>query len=986
MPTVGSRPRSGCVDASPFDQGDLDTLMRAEMTQAWEPMRDLECEAMALRETEPDRSVSLFEAVLLRKPDQVSALRNIGRIHMKQARYELAVAVWERLRSLVADHEPALQLGRAHLRLGNLDLARTWAQRADAIAPHLPSVSDLLLRIARRERPSAPRQPTLGTRPSPAPALVGLMVEVYRQSREGDLAALATSLATIHSGFGDTPQGIEVLRIFTQRCAALLGQTPAAITPDVSRVAKAVSSPDLLLAAAKAAGVVEQFDVALDLFQAFADVPSAPAEAWRDLLKCADAAAARGVVDTALQLARFAIVVAGRDGGALDAAALASARAMMTWQRPGSAAELLGGLGQKGRSEPAEFYAVYASALNRAERAAEIVSRAPAWLAEIGAPDHLRPRQANFWISLVRTTMQAIRKVGGAVALGLFEEGLDQAAPAGDRGALYWWGRSCLCLLRHDWRAAIARIDEAESCPALGPAVSLDLDLERAAIFSRFYLFAEAGAALERSQAGEGKWRLYRPRFAHLEAVIQFCKESGRQACYPECLIDEIMEETARQPIRYAPKDRHLCMISGSLGQGGGERQTLTMIRRMSREPAVRSLSLFVRSVDHRPSDDFFLGEIERSGVEHDIYGRDWTARSDITLLPELRDRPRLALAIDLMPHNLREEIIRLCRRFWDHCPAAVHIWQDMHAVAIACRIAGVPRFFVHRGSLSPKYWQQNEYQFQTHFRPMRHTYRRLLQLPDFVLLNNSRAGCRTDQDWTSWPSPDPFQIVYNAVDFDALGSQIGPNFDLRDSLGIPRDAMVVGGSFRIAAVKRPLVWIEAARRTLEAVPTAHFVIIGDGDLQEEIAGRAAAGGFADRLHLPGRVSNVGDWYRIMNVKLLTSEREGIPNAIIEAQHFGVPIVATDVGGISESIEEGLTGYVVPGPEGGAGPEPYAEKLTAILLDPSWRLAATARAPDFVHAKFSLDKIVWQLLRRYGFSTVDKEPEPLERARLGAAI
>jgi glycosyltransferase involved in cell wall biosynthesis len=162
------------------------------------------------------------------------------------------------------------------------------------------------------------------------------------------------------------------------------------------------------------------------------------------------------------------------------------------------------------------------------------------------------------------------------------------------------------------------------------------------------------------------------------------------------------------------------------------------------------------------------------------------------------------------------------------------------------------------------------------------------------------------------------------------------------------------------------MVWIEAARLVLREVPDAHFLIIGDGDMLEAVAAKAAADGFAERLHLPGRVADVGDWYRVMDVKLLTSEREGIPNAIIEAQHFGVAVVATEVGGIAEAIEEGRTGYTIPGPPGGAGPEPYAARLVEIFRDGEWRKAARQRAPEFVHDKFSLDKIVRQLLDYYG--------------------
>jgi glycosyltransferase involved in cell wall biosynthesis len=331
-------------------------------------------------------------------------------------------------------------------------------------------------------------------------------------------------------------------------------------------------------------------------------------------------------------------------------------------------------------------------------------------------------------------------------------------------------------------------------------------------------------------------------------------------------------------------------------------------------------------------------------------------------VLPELKDRPRLSRAIDLLPQTIREDVVRLCRHILDVRPQALHIWQDITGAALAAMITGVPNFFVHRGSLSPDYWGQNDRQTETHFRPMRHTYRRLLERPDFVILNNSLAGCRTDRNWTDWPAENPFHVLPNAIDFRVLGENPGRNFALRRSRGIPDDALVVGGSFRIFSVKRPQFWIAAAKLVADAVPQAHFLIIGDGDMTDLVQERAREYGIEDRLHLPGRVSNVGDWYRTMDVSLLTSEREGIPNAIIEAQHFGVPIVATDVGGIRESIADGESGFVVPG----NSPDEYAERVIAVLRDEPWRNRAALLAPEFVHEKFSLERVVDRLMRYYG--------------------
>ncbi|CAH1666988.1 Glycosyltransferase involved in cell wall biosynthesis [Hyphomicrobiales bacterium] len=598
-----------------------------------------------------------------------------------------------------------------------------------------------------------------------------------------------------------------------------------------------------------------------------------------------------------------------------------------------------------------------------------------AWLTDEAAPEKKPAGEQNAIITAVRHLVQQAQRHGDATAIAAIERRLVDQRP----GMLVSFVAASCALARSDCRNALRHLDSAAREASPAPGVLLDLQAERALVLMRDHLYGEALEAF--GLAGSiGTNALYVSRRRQLEDVAAFCDTAAEPLRYPECLVDVIMAEVAARPITYAPKSRHVAMVSGSLGQGGGERQTQTMVRRLINEPRVAQLTLLIRSVHLKAGDDFFFDTVKALPVTHHVYGRDWTRRSDVaTALPELVNRPRLARAIGLLPHNMREDIIRLCRALWDHRPQAVHIWQDMHAAALACHVAGVPHFFIHRGSLSPDYWAQNGHQTATHFRPMRHCYRRLLERPDFVILNNSRAGCGTDQHWLGWPDASRFQVIYNAVDFAALGTDVSRNFALRETLGIADPATpVIGGSFRLQPVKRPLWWAEAARLILKAVPKAHFLIIGDGDMTETVTTFAADHGFGARLHLPGRVSNVGDWYRAMDVKLLTSEREGIPNAIIEAQHFGVPVVATDVGGVAEAIASGESGFVVAA----QSPADYAEAVIRILHDPAWQARARQCAPEHVHDTFSLDAVVAQLLGLYGLPG----ERPAVRRRRCAAV
>ena len=438
----------------------------------------------------------------------------------------------------------------------------------------------------------------------------------------------------------------------------------------------------------------------------------------------------------------------------------------------------------------------------------------------------------------------------------------------------------------------------------------------------------------------------------------------NEETLYPEDLLEEVVERSNPAAINYRAVPANVMMVVGSLGQGGGEKQTVTVLRRMLAQGDGAKLFLAIRTIDRRPSDDFFLATIQTMNLRWAVYGSDWNrVHRSSELLPELSNDQSLASAIDLLPHSAREELLRISRLILDQRPHTVHIWQDMPIVAVACVLCGVPRFFIHRGSLSPDYWQFNDYQWHTHFRPMQFVYRHLAHRQGFFFLNNCDVGCRTDANWIGVPRDDRFRVLYNAVEFNSLGAADGPNLTLRRELGIPDAAPVLGGSFRVVAVKRPLMWIETAWLVLRELPDAHFVIIGGGDLTDAVIAYAERQGFRARLHMPGRVNDVGSWYRIMDVMLLTSEREGIPNAIIEAQHFGVPVVATDVGGISEAIDLGRTGHAISD----ADPIRFAKAVTDILTDIVWRERARSLAPQFVHDRFSLEGVLSQLAGYYGW-------------------
>jgi glycosyltransferase involved in cell wall biosynthesis len=121
-----------------------------------------------------------------------------------------------------------------------------------------------------------------------------------------------------------------------------------------------------------------------------------------------------------------------------------------------------------------------------------------------------------------------------------------------------------------------------------------------------------------------------------------------------------------------------------------------------------------------------------------------------------------------------------------------------------------------------------------------------------------------------------------------------------RETLGLEPDALLIGWMARVTGVKNPHLLVEVAKQ----MPDAKFVMAGGGDLLAEI-----------RRIAPKNIQILG-WtdaslfWSAVDIALSTSNNEGMPIALIEAQMAGVPVVATNVGSNSEVVKSGLTGII----------------------------------------------------------------------------
>ena len=932
--------------------------------------KETEAEAMGLTARDPARAAEIFQGLLAADPDRLSTLRLLARLLMRLSRFEEARPHWERISALAPqDGEPRMALGRIHARAGRALEALDRLDEVLRINPGNIEAQRLRTRVGRKEVDG------LSARINPANAaelepLVAALekrlagdagfqrLKVYRalllaqqdDGRDGDLAFPAGDLDADDTGapaFEDPfeSESVEFLNRLNALGVTLATGALDEIERDGARIM--AENPRLAKPLAQFHASRGNTEGAIEIYRR---LPAGPdmAGLW---IEAADFARTWRQTQATIEFCT-------RAAEASDADRTVKGQALAWLCEAGAhdkAIELLragsGGIDLDARRRIVRIFFDLG-------RDRELIDETLAML-DARIPFGVMPEnQLAAIVEILRRFRRSAWRSRSAEKIALRLAGTRER---GDGSPISNWVLGMLASAQLDFPAAAAHFETARGQAPLPQSLKIDLPAEIALLHERFHHFGEAYAAMQHMSESVLLGNEY-ASLQNVRKVVGFCGWQP-QMRYPECLIDVIFEEIAADPIGYEPRAKHLLTVSSSLRPGGSERQTVTVIGKMAGDPRLERVVLAIRSVDEDGAS--FLRAAREMPIEIVHFGENWSRRSDLLAeLPQLKGRERLAGAIDLLPRNLREDIVRIAKLILTGRPQAVHLRQDLFAASIACAIAGVPKFVIHRGSLSPNLWGHGLLETNLFLRPMRHTYRRLLERPGFCIVNNSLAGAQSDRDWTEWPEPSPFRVIHNAVEFDKLDRE--PHADLRAQAGIAPDAFLIGGIFRIEAVKRPMLWIEAASLVAAACPQAHFVVLGGGTMAQQMRDFAGARGFAERLHMPGFVANVGDWLRVIDLNLLTSDREGLPNVLIEGQHFGVPAVSSDVGGAFETMEPGVTGHLVPA-DSDAGA--FAGAILKIIADPAWRETARARAPAHVHAKFGIERTVDELLSCLGLST-----------------
>lgn len=195
-------------------------------------------------------------------------------------------------------------------------------------------------------------------------------------------------------------------------------------------------------------------------------------------------------------------------------------------------------------------------------------------------------------------------------------------------------------------------------------------------------------------------------------------------------------------------------------------------------------------------------------------------------------------------------------------------------------------------------------------------------------------------------------RIIHNGVDPTAFESR--DDRGILAEFGIEASDPVVGIVAGLRPEKDHATFLRAARIVLDEYPRAKFLVIGDGSLRAELEALSSVLGVADNVHFTG---NRGDIVRLLpalDIVALCSLTECFPFALLEAMACARPVVCTDVGGVGEIVEDGVTGCLVPPRD----PEQLAARLTQLMGNPDAARGMGRLGRLRVESKFSLERSV----------------------------
>jgi L-malate glycosyltransferase len=338
-------------------------------------------------------------------------------------------------------------------------------------------------------------------------------------------------------------------------------------------------------------------------------------------------------------------------------------------------------------------------------------------------------------------------------------------------------------------------------------------------------------------------------------------------------------------------KARHnLCLFCWCFGHGGTEHQFVEIVTRLDR----RKYNLTVACLRR---DGVFYEQIRDAGLR-------------VVEFPQRGSLIRTAQSAWEWVRFVRQEQIQLVHTF--------DFYTTVFGAPLA-RLAGVPMVLTSRRDLGVM-WS----------RPQRLMLRGAFHLSDCIVANSeaARGGLIAEEKLPA----SRVRVLWNGVDLNRYSSN-GHSAQKRRELGYSSDELLVGTISNLRGEKGHRTLLEAVAIIVKRIPRARFLLVGTGELEAELKQTVQEKGLTKYVSFLGRRADVPELLGAMDLLVLPSSSESLPNVVLEAMSVSRAVVASGMGGCNELIESGRTGQLVP-PQ---NPEKLADAVIRLLEQPQLR-------------------------------------------------
>lgn len=195
---------------------------------------------------------------------------------------------------------------------------------------------------------------------------------------------------------------------------------------------------------------------------------------------------------------------------------------------------------------------------------------------------------------------------------------------------------------------------------------------------------------------------------------------------------------------------------------------------------------------------------------------------------------------------------------------------------------------------------------------------------------------------------PEKVSLIYQGLELEDVAASAVHRREARADIGLAPDEKAVGMVSRLEPIKGPGYFVDAALYIREKFPGTKFIIVGEGSMRKALEKKISELGLKDSFIMTGWRDDARRLISAMDVLVLPSLNEAVGIVLIEAQAAGVPVVATNVGGIPEIIKNGETGILVHP----ADPRDLARAVNSLLGDGSRMAAMSVAAKEWVSGRF----------------------------------